>query len=109
MEFTPPDTLETVYQYLPLPYRISIERLDSSGIRERRAAHAELRQWCDAYAVSNGLALDTEWHRYYVNSAIAIANRRFCLDDPAPFVDVAWIDDSDGRGPVKLSNSIRCF
>ena len=24
-------------------------------------------------------------------------------------VDVAWVDDNDGRGPVKLSNSVRCF
>ena len=24
-------------------------------------------------------------------------------------VDVAWIDDNNGMGPQKLSNSIRCF
>ncbi len=24
-------------------------------------------------------------------------------------VDIAWIDDNDGRGPCKLSNSVRCF
>ncbi len=27
---------------------------------------------------------------------------------PVP-VDIAWVDDNDGRGPCKLSNSIRCF
>ena len=27
----------------------------------------------------------------------------------APFVDVAWIDDNNGMGPCKLSNSVRCF
>lgn len=25
------------------------------------------------------------------------------------FVEIAWIDDNDGRGPQKLSRSIRCF
>ena len=28
---------------------------------------------------------------------------------PTAPVDVAWVDDNDGRGPVKLSNSVRCF
>jgi hypothetical protein len=44
----------------------------------------------------------------------AVANTReeaearadiFC----ASYRDVAWIDDNDGRGPCKLSNSIRVF
>jgi hypothetical protein len=69
----------TPFNQLPLTYRISIERLDSSGIRERRQAHHELRQWCDAYAVTYGLPLD-EIHRDYVTAAIAIANHRFYLE-----------------------------
>jgi hypothetical protein len=26
-----------------------------------------------------------------------------------PPIDIAWIDDNNGAGPQKLSNSIRCF
>ena len=71
--------IETNIRYLPLAYRCSIGRLDSSGIRERTQAHAELRQWCDAYAVVDGLPFDQD-HRDYVESAIGIANRRFYLE-----------------------------
>ena len=30
-------------------------------------------------------------------------------DEPAGPVDIYWIDDNDGRGPVKLSRPVRCF
>lgn len=43
---------------------------------------------------------DCDWCRLIRPKAAPLA--------PLP-VDVAWIDDNDGRGPVKLSNSIRCF
>jgi hypothetical protein len=73
------ERLETNFCYLPLAYRIAIERLDSSGERGAMAI-PELIQWCDAYAVTYGLPLDEE-HEMYRRSAVRIARKRLYIED----------------------------
>ena len=46
--------------------------------------------------------------RASLNKLAAQYHMKIIWVDTAP-VDVAWVDDNDGRGPVKLSNSVRCF
>lgn len=74
-----PDQDKTPFNYLPLPYRVSIERLDSSGERGAMAI-PELCNWCDAYAVTYGLPLDDD-HAMFKRAAIRIARRRFTIED----------------------------
>jgi hypothetical protein len=64
--------LETNIAYLPLAYRVAIERLD--GMPDR--TFDMLRELCDAYAKTYGLPFD-EHHDYYKRSAAGIAQRRF--------------------------------
>ena len=74
-----PDQDKTPFAYLPLPYRVSIERLDSSGERGATAIPT-LCDWCDAYAVTYGLPFDDD-HTAYKRAAIRIARRRFYITD----------------------------
>ena len=73
------ERLETNFCYLPLAYRIAIERLDSSCERGAMAI-PELINWCDSYAVTYGIPLDDE-HAMYRRSAVRIARRRFNIED----------------------------
>ena len=89
--------LETNIRYLPIAYRVSIERLDASAERRRNEALAELRQWCDAYAVTYGIDLASDEHKHFVESACAIATRRFPMT-PVPYTcGLCWQVITDGK------------
>lgn len=64
---------ENNYFYLPTPYKCAIDRIDNTADR----TFAELRQFCDAYAVTYGVNLQSQDHKDYVASTCEIAARRF--------------------------------
>lgn len=70
-------TLETHIGYLPLPYRLAIERLGNEYDKRTAAWCAE---FCDAYAATYGMASMPE-HQFYKDSACAIAKRRYLIDE----------------------------
>ena len=66
--------IETNYNYLPLPYRLAIERLGQASDRSL----SMLRAWCNDYATVYALPHD-ETHWAYTLGAERICQSRYGL------------------------------
>jgi hypothetical protein len=70
--------LETNLQYLPLPYRLAVERM---GNEYGNRTIARCREHCQDYAATYPGMLESEQHAMWTESACAIAKRRYLMPD----------------------------